>query len=187
MDITTQRRAMNAVAIGLIVAAVGVAYWSMSELGESLASNDRREITTPLTNADAELVLITKDPISMRTLRGPLYDAPEPPQPVVSPPPSKPVVPKQPVVSQLDLKLVGTIIDDQQSVAIVTDASGSFDVKSSGETLELIPPGVTIQSIEAEQITLNYQGRESTIQLDRSGSAVPASMPTRPNARGRNR
>jgi hypothetical protein len=67
--------------------------------------------------------------------------------------------------------LVGTIIEAEQSLAIVADAKGDFDVKGIGEPLELSPQGITIKTIEPERVTLSYRGRESTIELDRSAAA----------------
>ena len=117
-----------------------------------------------------------------RSLRGPLYDPPPPPiaAPQVRPTPRpKPT----PTLPPLNLTLVGTIIDSEQSLAIIADAAGNFDVKGVGDSLELTPAGVRIGQIESEVITLEYQGRESTIRLDRD--RLDREVSQRPGGAGR--
>jgi type II secretory pathway component PulC len=108
------------------------------------------------------------DRVVARQLRRPLYDPP-------APPPARPPKPPTPVVApaarpspQLDVTLVGTIIEAENSLAILADSTGKFDVKGVGESLELSTEGITVQGIESEQVTLQYQGRRSTVTLDRS-------------------
>jgi hypothetical protein len=67
----------------------------------------------------------------------------------------------------LEVTLIGTIIQSDQNLAILADSSGKYDVKGIGEPLELSPEGITVESIQSEQVTLNYQGRRSVVQLDR--------------------
>ena len=47
--------------------------------------------------------------------------------------------------------LVGTIIQAEQSLAIVADATGEFDVKGIGESLELSPQGITVEQLNRSE------------------------------------
>lgn len=183
MDISTQQRILYAIAGSCLLGTVAAVYWSTTGV---------REFVIPPT-ATKNRIAAVEDPIVAKAilsdanltgaLRGPLYD---PPPPVAKPrvelpPAAKPTPPPKP---QLDLTLVGTIIDAGQSLAIIADATGKFDVKGIGEALELSPEGVRIDQIESEQITLQYQGNESTIRLDKNKQ--PANEGKRANNRRRN-
>lgn len=178
MNITTQRRCLNGLTAAMIAGACGGGYWAVSEIDAGgTTSSARRDATI-----DASLPVDNDkqkpdSSVAMRSLRGPLYDpppvAPRPPTP--APRPQPPPQPRTPPVARLDVRLVGTIIDADRSVAIVSDSSGKLDVKSRGETLELSPAGITIDAIDSQAVTLTYQGRQSTIQLDRVPTASGAS------------
>ena len=156
MDITTQRRILTAAAGGLIVGAVAAIGWSVSGIDTSSPVIDGGQQG----RAQAAIPAAVKSPsferrMAAKPLRAPLYDPPPAPAPTKKQ--SVPAAP--PRQSKLDLTLVGTIIEKNGSVAILSDASGEFDVKGIGELLELTPPGVTVESIESEQVTLQYEGR----------------------------
>jgi type II secretory pathway component PulC len=87
----------------------------------------------------------------------------------------------------LDVTLVGTIIESDQSLAIVADSSGKFDIKGVGESLELSPQGMTVKTIESERVTLQFQGRQSTVELDRSTKTAKAAKGDGGGKRGSNR
>jgi hypothetical protein len=171
MDINNQRRCLNALTAAMIAGACGGGYWAVSEIDVSAADQVRGGAGTPLVLPIDDDSQESKSPLAMRSLRGPLYDPPtvaqRPPTPAPKPPPTPP--PRVESKPRLDLRLVGTIINADRSVAIVSDASGNLDVKGRGETLELSPPGITIDAIDSQAITLSYQGRQSTIELDRTG------------------
>jgi hypothetical protein len=166
MDIAAQQRMLYAIAGICLLGATGAVYWSTSDISPLRVAIDRRESGLPATNVDAMRARANGDEIDLaRSLRGPLYD---PPPPIAAPqirptPRPKPT----PTLPPLNLTLVGTIIDPDQSLAIIADAAGNFDVKGVGDSLELTPAGVRIGHIESEVITLEYQGRESMIRLDR--------------------
>ncbi len=186
MDITNQRRCLLAIAVGLFVGTAGAIGWSLRRIDTS----------SPVTNVgrgqQLQPAVIRDDSppfderLAAQSLRGPLYDPAPPPKPRPKPKaaPTPTPAPRQPT---LGLTLVGTIIETDQSVAILSDASGQFDVKGIGESLELLPAGVTVQSIESEQVTLQYQGRQSTVQLDRSTKKSGAGGVQRGNNRRKNR
>jgi hypothetical protein len=167
MDLTTQRRCLGAIAGGLLIGTAGAILWSLSGIDASVMGHDPTQGQRVQPAIPSEINAQPYDAsIAAKSLRGPLYDPPPPPTQRVEqpkPPPSTP--PKQ---TSLDITLVGTIIEASQSVAILSDSSGKFDIKGIGESLELSPPGITLKNIESEQVTVQYQGRESTLQLDRS-------------------
>ena len=65
------------------------------------------------------------------------------------------------------MTLVGTIIEAENSLAIIADPNGQFDVKGIGEILEVDPAGIAVANIEAEQVTLDYRGDTTVLVLER--------------------
>lgn len=188
MNITTQRRCLNALTTAMIAGACGGGYWAVSEINTDTSMSSARRVvqTKPFLPVENDQQMTDKS-IAMRSLRGPLYDPPPMASrpPTSAPRPQPPPQPRTPPVARLNLRLVGTIIDADRSVAIVSDSSGKLDVKSRGETLELSPAGITIDAITSQAVTLTYQGRQSTIQLDRNASATggmafPGAEPSNP-------
>ncbi len=170
MDVTNHRRCLGLLAGGLLAGTAGAVGWSLSDIHVEASSNSavKPETQTPLVNVDVDQ---PSSSIDFQPLRRPLYDPP-PPKPKVKPsPPPAPVVNKPPpptAAPRLEITLVGTIIEANNSLAIVADAAGEFDVKGEGQSLELSPEGITVAKIESERVTVRYKGKESTIELDRS-------------------
>ncbi len=184
MDITTQRRCLGTLAGGLFAGTVAVVAWSFSGIdspSEVRGENRSRNVGPAIAETDMPSF---DDRIAAQSLRAPLYDAPAPPP--AARPPQPPPKPAPRPKTGLDVTLVGTIIESNQSFAILADSMGKFDIKGIGESLELSPQGMTVESIEAEQVTLEYQGRQSTVQLDRSRKKAAAGG-ERANNRRRNR
>lgn len=182
MNVVQQRRILSGLAIGFLALSGLVIAWATSDLPSAAApvSQLARSLSTNQTSQDAEQA----DPLELasRPLRAPLYDSPPPP-----PRPPAPVVEKRPPPRRqptpqpkLQLTLVGTIIDADERLAIVSDPAGQFDIKGIGEALELEPPGVRIRQIDAEQVTLEYQGNKSVVELDRT--ARPPDLTRRDNS-----
>lgn len=185
MDIAAQQRLLYAIAGSCLLGATGAVYWSTSEIAPVAVAVDRRATGPAATGGEsAPAPTAGVDAVLLRSLRAPLYDPP--PAPPKAPTNVRPVKrPKPTPPPRLNLTLVGTIIDPDQSLAIVADADGNFDVKGVGDSLELQPAGVQIGHIEAEVITLQYQGKEETIRLDRDASQ-PAGSRRQGNNRRRN-
>ncbi|MEE2936424.1 MAG: type II secretion system protein N [Planctomycetota bacterium] len=188
MSITTQRNALIALTILLLAAASAAVAWSFSSLsGFTKTATDqtlpRAFVPVPEVNPEPNLDAAT---IS-RSLRGPLYDPPPPkPKPKPEPRPTpEPVPPPEPPPPRLEFTLVGTIIEAGQSLAMIEDADGNFDVKGEGESLELTPTGITVRSVASEEVTLDWMGRIETVVLQR-GKAVRGGI-NRNNGRRRNR
>ena len=188
MDVTTQRRSLGILAAGLLAGAVGAVGWSLSGLKRDSGAVSSGPRAAPLTEFSKQPSTTSFDEsVAARSLRRPLFDPPpQPPTPAPKPAPKvveRPTPP--PSIPKLDVTLVGTIIQPEQSLAIVADALGEFDVKGIGESLELSPQGITVERIESERVTLRYQGRQSTIELDRSAASGGAASGNRGGTRRR--
>lgn len=185
MTITAQRNALMGATVLLIVASVGVVLWSLGSL-ESVATSSvqgNRERSTPQVPSTTTVANVNNK-VAARSLRRPLYDPPpSPPRAPVKKPDPRPRTPPPP--PSLNITLVGTILDAEQNFAILADADGNFDVKAVGESLELEPKGMVLKSVEAESVTVDHQGRVSTLKLDRSKKARAGG--NRGNNRRRNR
>lgn len=173
MDTSNQQRLLYAIAILCLVGTAGAVYWSTAAIGTAEVSSPRPTTTDLPAAPSASVAEVTPGQSIARSLRAPLYDPPP-----SKPPPKKTVrqtPPPKPVKPKLKLTLVGTIIDANGSLAIIEDAQGKFDVKGEGDSLELTPAGVRIGQIDSDQITLQYQGAESTIRLEKKNAAKPSS------------
>lgn len=68
------------------------------------------------------------------------------------------------------LRLVGTMLDAERSLAVFVNGRGDIDLKGVGETLDLAP-GTRVEQIELTQVTL-ADGDNRTI-LELSEASVP--------------
>ena len=186
MDITRQRRYLNLTAAGFLAAAGGVAAWTFSDIDETNATaSDGGVNQSAVATIEPPSTDLPADRVAAQSLRGPLYDPPPPAPPRPQPPP-RVAPPKVQAAPKLDVTLVGTISEPDQSMAIIADATGNFDIKGVGEPLELTPQGMVVETIDSEQVTLKYQGRESTVVLERSKKNKAAGGGSRGNNRKRN-
>lgn len=184
MDLSTQRRCLGAITGGLLLGAVGAVAWSFSGIDPSDINPRSRSIRPRRADTAAVERRVLEDRIAAQSLRAPLYDPPPPPVRAADAAPRR--EPASPPTAPLEVTLVGTIIQTDQNLAILADSSGKFDVKGIGETLELSPQGITVENIKSEQVTLRFQGRQSTLQLDRR-VRKPLGAGKRGKDRGRNR
>ncbi|HBV64125.1 MAG TPA: hypothetical protein DEF45_14010 [Rhodopirellula sp.] len=180
MELQRQRHYLTLTTTCLLVFSAAIVAWSVSAIDESSpqsANVQRGQVATPKFTHDPELTIPAG--MTKRQLRGPLYD-PEP-APVSPPKPKPPVVNLPKTVPKLELSLVGTIIESNNSLAIIADANGGFDIKGVGETLELAPDGIVIRSIQSEQVILNHQGKATTLSLERKQQKNKSSNGNRTN------
>jgi len=184
MEVKRQQRYLSLAAACLLALAAIVVIWSVSAIEESdqsIASGRRNPVIglSELEPADQahSAGMVT------RPLRTPLYDPPAKPQP--PPEPTKPPAPQPKPAPKLNLTLVGTIIEADQSLAIIADATGQFDVKGVGEALEISPAGIVIAEIEAEWVKLKYRGQSAQLQLERSKGKTKGNGGNRNNNRRR--
>ncbi len=80
------------------------------------------------------------------------------------------VAPVQPAFS---IKLLGTVVDQGRTLGLFQDSAGGFDVKSVGESLELVPQGVQIASLEVGKALVRYSGKEIDLRLSSGGIVTP--------------
>ena len=180
MHVTTQRRSLTLLAGGLLLGTAGAVGWSLSSIEDSAGTPGANVPRIARQANDGQSGQQASDVELGVALRRPLTDPP-PPRPV-----PRPVTPAPPPPPTLEMTLVGTIIEPGNSLAIIADAAGEFDVKGVGESLELNPPGVSVKSIESEQVQLQYRGETSTVKLDRdsqrkSKAGKRKDKPRRPN------
>ena len=108
-----------------------------------------------------------------------------PDKPKVAPKKSKPVkkvIPKtkkvntnNPVKTKLQLQLLGTILDEKNSVAFITKNKRETDVYSVGDT---ILPGVKLVEIQLHKVIVNNKGRSEVIQEAGYNSALEQLLST---------
>lgn len=105
------------------------------------------------------------------------------PPPKTTPAPIAASTPPPPTT--LNLTLVGTLKENGRGFAILEDSTSKFDVKGVGEALELTPAGVTIKNIQAGEVTVMFQGRESVLTIDKSKSKPDGADPRATRKRAR--
>jgi len=159
-------------------ATVAVVWWVWPSVDETSPTHMTEQVGEPLAETAAETTTIATadfDALWDRPLRRPLYDPPPPPQPapVVKRPKPAPrkTEPRPSPPPKLDMRLVGTILESGRSMAIVADAAGKIDLKGAGETLDLEPEGVRVESINAESVTVSHNGREQMLKITKAGKA----------------
>lgn len=193
MNVTLQRRCLAIAAGSLFAGAVAVGAWSMMDVSVLVANlgseSEPVEAENSPTTSNPQVADTFDENLLKTSLRGPLFDPPPPPP--VAPPsvaPRRQTPKPRPVVAapKLELTLVGTLIENGRGLAILEDAANKFDVKGAGETLELSPAGVTVKHVSADQVTLVYQGRETTHELTKSKSKKAANDSAGKRNRGRN-
>ena len=165
MSVRQTRLLLNVMTTLLFAVTGGVFWWAMQPPAESSAApwtppEPQQADAGPSQSLDAESFADLWD----RPLAGPLYDPPP-----VDPKPAPPVQPEpepEPEPTPLEVRLVGTIIEAGRSMAIVTDASGKIDLKQVGGVLDLEPPGIRVDQIEAETVTVSFQGAQSRLKME---------------------
>lgn len=128
-------------------------YFSENEIVNQAKQHSKRIEKTPI-EKDA---MIDWDPFGVKP--------PEKPQIPVKVKPIKPVQPKpqpvtKPVETKLQLQLLGTIMDEQNSVAFITKEKRETDVYQVGDT---IIPGVKLMEIQLHQVVVDNRGRSEII------------------------
>ncbi|MFK8115062.1 MAG: type II secretion system protein N [Rubripirellula sp.] len=179
-----QRRCLGILAGSLLAGTVGAAAWSLRDV-----STPPPVASTAGQNQGSDAIIpnqtpprVYNDQLLNASLRGPLY--PPPPAPPVKKTEPRKAVPKvTPPPAQLNMTLVGTLKDKGKGFAILEDATNKFDVKGIGETLELTPAGVQIKNIGTDEVTLLFQGRESTHKLKASNQKKAPPKGNRNNRR----
>lgn len=90
------------------------------------------------------------EPVLALNLRRPLYDPP-PPKPKPKPPPPP-----------LKLRLTGTVIENDDAVAMIADSQGNTVFARVGQTIE----EATITKITTDAVEVNYYDETRTLSTD---------------------
>ena len=90
------------------------------------------------------------------------------PKPQLIAPTPQPVVPQRPAVSDLGLRLVGTVVEQGKSMAIAIDRQGKLDFRGEGDLFQLVPEGIRIDAVLVDSIRVSFQGQASTWRLGQS-------------------
>ncbi|MEM9588661.1 MAG: type II secretion system protein N [Planctomycetota bacterium] len=171
MNISLQRRLIGAATLALAAGAAGTLWWGLTpiDVDQIRAAVSDRTAQGGVAEQESLASPPQDQTLIARRFQRPLQDPPKPapPKPRAEPRVSKPQPAPRP---SLNLSVVGTIIDQQDRLAIVSDATGKFDVKAVGESLELEPKGVQIESIDAESVVVRYRGTETVLKLSRTKS-----------------
>jgi hypothetical protein len=112
-----------------------------------------------------------------RNLRGPLQDVV-----VKAPVKVKPPVKKAPPVRKepIDITLVGTMLEAGNEMGLFADASGKEYLGTVGETLQLKPSGIRIETIDSRTAVVSHGGQRTTLQ-------IPSEKPIKPSRPGKKR
>jgi hypothetical protein len=165
MRLKTTKRLLNLCSLLVLGASGAVGYWGtlpISGIDDEPATSETTSSTASLTGRTTSLAGRTKTPgMAMpgagpigattnwaRPLRRPLFD----------PPPPVRVVAK-PVPQPLRVKLLATVIEDENTTAMLRLASGQVVFRKVGESLAPDDPNAAIDKIEIGAISV-HRGEE---------------------------
>lgn len=188
------RRLLNGITLAMSCAALATIAWAFAPSvlrGLNGATDDPdnlllsgRVSQQPLESTDNPSA--ADDPIWSRPIRDGFVSKTVRPKPIASSRP-KPTVSKTPRKSpgkSTGLTLVGTVLEDDQSVAIFSDRSGTLDFRGVGEALNLQPSGVKVQAIRDREVTIAVEGKMHTLSIGRewttTASSSEVTAPTEP-------
>ena len=82
---------------------------------------------------------------------------------MTSPVSSRPnvVLPQRTASPDVGLRLVGTVIEQGRSIAIAIDRAGKLDFCREGDSLELEPEGVRVESVFDNSVRVSFKGQAS--------------------------
>ena len=88
-------------------------------------------------------------------------------------PMTSPVAPRPNVVipkasPDVGLRLVGTVIEQGRSIAIAIDQAGKLDFCREGDSLQLEPEGVHVESVSDKSVRVSFKGQASTWLMGQS-------------------
>lgn len=67
--------------------------------------------------------------------------------------------------NQLRLWLVGTIIEKNNSYAMIADSVGNVDMQKIGGLLQIEPAGIRVERIDRQQVEVSYEGSREVLQV----------------------
>jgi len=158
LSVRTQKSCYSVATLVCLASAITAITYGIrhKDTARETALNERAfESGRTSTNQDAVRVLKREDFATMwdRPLRRPLYD----------PPPPKPQVHELP---PLHVELVGTIIEDANSMALVRTEKGNVEYKRAGDTVGLADNSGKIIEIIADAIIVERASERLTFKVN---------------------
>ena len=173
MTLKTTKRLLTLATLLILSAAVGILAWGFAPaaeieptegLGPSLVSADKatkRATRNPSKAVTTDLVASSIDAANLaafweRPLRRPLFDPP--------PPPPKPIEKK--VLPPIRARLLATMIEAENSTAVLKLASGEVVFRKVGQPLGTDEPNAKIARIEPGSVSVSRDGDETRLMVD---------------------
>ena len=165
------RRLLRAIALLAVIASVVVLFFALRPLVKPQSTVGNPSDTSPSVESSVPDNAATKTrdlsefaTVWNRRLSAPLYDPPPrpvAPKPIVETP--KPVRPK-PKKPRSQLRVMGTMVEPDRSLAILSDSDGEIHVCAVGESLETPEGEVSIESIDVDRVTVSENGRSHELR-----------------------
>lgn len=172
MQLSQVKKMLVAATLASGVAIAGLAVWAFWEPTVEIEGSGT--IASGMPGSTPGVVTSAKPERDFSKLSGMLLRGPRAAEMATAPVETAPVIPTTPPFS---IKLLGTIIDQGRALGLFQDAAGGFDVKAAGESLELVPNGVQIASIDVGKALVRYSGKEIDLKLDAGGIVTPPPQP----------
>ena len=166
MNVRTQKNLLNLASAVVVALAIGLGVWTYlspvaGPASISFEQTGEQSPGSPTTNPSGIDLGLASWNVALTGVSDSGFATPEPEVQRPQPPPPKPRPPRR-----LDFELLGVVVEDGKSQAIVIDADRRIDVRSQGETLELIPEGATITQIGETSVVISLDGDEYSIELE---------------------
>ncbi len=180
---------MNRTAAGIIAASVGVGVWGWLADGhiiEKSAQDNRNATKSPTgpvagsrdtrTQSSNEPIvaseILAASEIWTRRLQSGFQtksssSVKEPMASAVAPRPNV-VIPQRSATPDVGLRLVGTVIEQGRSIAIAIDRAGKLDFCREGDSLQLEPEGVRVETVSDNSVRVSFKGHASTWLMGQS-------------------
>lgn len=145
--------------------ALGAVYWAWRSPMPRVSRVAMAVRQRPTALPSSSLEVASLEPLLNKRLRRPLYDPP---------PPSKPTVAKtdrakknrQRRAAPPDVQLIGTVLEEGRSVAILMDRQGQIELKESGQTLQTVIPGAKVTQVTRNEVHLDYRGQSMILRME---------------------
>lgn len=86
--------------------------------------------------------------------------------PKAEPPPERRSVTATRAAQSLDIALLGTILEQGRSKAILVGPDGEIELKGVGDSLDITPAGVEVKEIQFASVTLLYRGQTVKLEVE---------------------
>lgn len=105
-------------------------------------------------------------PVLKRSLVAPLYPAPPKQVPKTKPKVVKqtPIPRKQNRQAEVGLRVVGTMIEPNESRAILVDSEGKIQLRAVGDSIETPVGDGQVDKIELKQVTISFEDGTLTLE-----------------------